>query len=226
MIKQVWASKTTGVLSAAVLGAVVLAGTVAVIAGGRGTTSARTVTVSRIVRGSSGCSLPAGSQDPSQVQMSPPAATWAEVGTIFAPQNPAVYGPQHTTSAGWGYCFADNPAGAVLFAINAIAEGTAHTAAQLVAHYSSSSNGVGANSQTLAGYSMTFGGYQLFAYTPRRATVSVVLQVADDGDVEMTPTVVWVPALQDWRLLMPPSGSVPAQAVADGDAGYVEWVAP
>ena len=55
---------------------------------------------------------------------SPPQAQWGTVGSMQVPQNPAVYGPQRSDGP-WETCFAHNPSGALLAAMNLWAEGTA-----------------------------------------------------------------------------------------------------
>ena len=77
-----------------------------------------------------GCSLPAGQQDiPSS---SPPPVRWGTVGSMQVPQNPAVFGPGRV-SGPWNTCFAHDPSGALLAAMNLWAEGTAVPANELFA---------------------------------------------------------------------------------------------
>ncbi len=71
--------------------------------------------------GSSGCSLPPGSQS---IPQAAPQTAWQLVGSMAAPSAPATLGPQRTVD-GFRVCFAHSPLGALFAAVNFWAEGTA-----------------------------------------------------------------------------------------------------
>lgn len=66
------------------------------------------------------CGLPDGDQGELTAG---PAATWKYQGTIAYPESPE-QGPGKTAPEGYRYCFQHSPAGAVLMAANAIAQGS------------------------------------------------------------------------------------------------------
>src|SRR5665811_1463035 len=79
----------------------------------------------RPTRTPTAASRPAKSSTGSQAvpSGSPPQAQWGTVGSMQVPQNPAVYGPQRTSGI-WNSCFAHNPSGALLAAMNFYGEST------------------------------------------------------------------------------------------------------
>lgn len=219
-------SKPIGLLSAGVLIVVVIGGGAALRFGDGG--SARreaTAAVAPVPASSSGCSLPAGSQDVSSVELSPPAIVgWHQMGNMEVPEAPATLGPERE-SGGWFYCYQHSPGGALLAAIDVWASGTAASATQVARHL-----GVNVTPRALGSDELPPGlslaGYQYMSYTPREAVIEVVFDVYDRGDVEVTTPMVWVPGLRDWRLDVPASGSVSSSVVDPSLAGYVAWRVP
>lgn len=120
---RVFWSAPIGVVSVCLLAAVVMAGAAALIfSNGRSATGAVTGAPAPVRASSSGCSLPAGSQDVSQVQLSPPAIVGShQVGNMEVPQAPATLGPEHRRGD-WFYCYQQSPAGALLAAIRRVGE--------------------------------------------------------------------------------------------------------
>lgn len=216
-------SAPIGVLSACVLGAVVIGGAAALLFGGGGSaTRGVTAASAPVVATSSGCSLPVASQDASSVELSPPAVVgWHQVGNMEVPEAPATLGPEHE-SGGWFYCYQHSPGGALLAAIDVWASGTAATAGQVARHLAVNVTPQALGSDELPP-GLSLAGYQFMSYTPRDAVIEVVFDVYDRGDVEVTTPMVWVPGLGDWRLDVPPSGSVSSAVVDPSLAGYVAW---
>ena len=219
-------SAPIGVLSVVLLALVVIAGGAALLFGGGGSARRPASTASAPVpASSSGCSLPAGSQDVSSVELSPPAiAGWHQVGNMEVPEAPATLGPEHE-SGGWFYCYQHSPGGAVLAAIDVWASGTAATATQVARHLAVNVTPLALGSDVLPP-GLSLAGYQYMSYTPRDAVIEVVFGVYDRGDVEVTTPMVWVPGLGDWRLALPASGSINSSVVDPSLASYVAWGAP
>ncbi len=216
-------SAPIGVLSVCLLAAVVIGGGAALILGGGGSARrAATAGLAPVRASSSGCSLPAGSQGISSVELSPPAiAGWHQVGNMEVPEAPATLGPEHQ-SGGWFYCYQHSPGGALLAAIGVWASGTAATAAQVARHLAVNVTPRALGSDQLPP-GLSLAGYQYMTYTPLKAVIDVVFDVYDKGDVEITTPMVWVPSLADWRLDVPASGSVSSSVVDPSLAGYVAW---
>jgi len=192
------------------------------IGGGGAAPRAATAAPVPVAASSSGCSLPAGSQDVSSVELSPPAVVgWHQVGNMEVPEAPATRGPEHE-SGGWFYCYQHSPGGALLAAIDVWASGTAATAGQVARHLAVNVTPQALGSDELPP-GLSLAGYQFMSYTPRDAVIEVVFDVYDRGDVEVTTPMVWVPGLGDWRLDIPASGSVSSAVVDPSLAGYVAW---
>ena len=121
-------------LSGAFLLALILAGIlVAVLGGGGGGQGQRRTQPQVSVRPSTPSSTPTSSHgmhaprglSQAVPSVSPPAGThWSTVGSMQIPQAPNLYGPQRTQGV-FNRCFAHNPSGALLAAINLCAEDTA-----------------------------------------------------------------------------------------------------
>ena len=214
-------SAPIGVVSVCLLAAVVLAGGAALIfSGGGPSTRAATATPAPVRASSSGCSLPAGSQEVSSVELSPPAIVgWHQVGNMEVPEAPATLGPEHR-SGGWFYCYQHSPAGALLAAIDVWASGTAASATRVARHLAVNVTPGALGSDELPP-GLSLAGYQYVSYTPREAVIEVVFDVYDKGDVEVTTPMVWVPGGADWRLEVPASGSVSSSVIDSSLAGYV-----
>ena len=116
------------VLSGAFLLALVLLGVVVAVIGGSGggrpantpTTAARQPALQpRWARAAA-----PSSRQPDGPGDEPPQAQWVTVGSMQVPQNPTVYGPERSDGP-WETCFAHDPSGGLLAAMNLWAEGTA-----------------------------------------------------------------------------------------------------
>ena len=220
--RGVYWSKPVGVLSAGLLVAVVIGGGAALVFGGGGSAGRPAAAPPFVPASTSGCSLPAGSQDVSSVQLSPPAITgWHQVGNMEVPEAPATLGPQHQ-SGGWFYCYQRSPGGALLAAIDVWASGTGASATQVAGHLAVNVTPAALGSDQLPP-GLSLAGYQYVNYTPREAVIEVVFDVYDRGDVEVTTPMVWVASVSDWRLDVPASGSISSSVVDQSLAGYVPW---
>ncbi len=219
-------STPIGVLSVCLLAAVVISGGAALIfAGGGSAPRAATAVLAPVQATSSGCSLPAGSQDVSSVELSPPAIVgWHQVGNMEVPEARATLGPEHE-SGGWFYCYQRSPGGALLAAIGVWASGTAASATEVARHLAVNVTPQALGSDELPP-GLSLAGYQYMSYTPREAVIEVVFDVYDKGDVEVTTPMAWVASLGDWRLDVPPSGSISSSVVDPSLAGYVAWRVP
>jgi hypothetical protein len=220
-------SKPIGVLSGWLLAGVVIGGGAALIFDGGGGSAPRgaTAALAPVQASSSGCSLPAGGQDVSSVEFSPPAIVgWHQVGNMEVPEAPATLGPEHE-SGGWFYCYQHSPGGALLAAIDVWASGTAASATQVARHLAVNVTREALGSEELPP-GLSLAGYEYMSYTPREAVIEVVFDVYDRGDVEVTTPMVWVPSLGDWRLDVPGSGSISSSVVDPSLAGYVAWSLP
>jgi len=171
---------------------------------------------------SASCSLPAGSQ--SIPYSSPPSGTsWATVGAMQVPQAPGTLGPQHTSGV-WNTCFAHNPAGALLAAINVWGEGsTTASASELFQHVAVGAPRNLGNNESLdavAGGSVQFAGYKYNSYTPAEAAMSVVLQGPQGKLLAIVMSMTWNGG--DWKLVYPSKGLAPLEVIPDL-TGYVQW---
>ena len=224
--RRAYWSRPTGVLSAAVVAVLAIGGGAALIFDGGGSAPRPgTAALAPVQASRSGCSLPAGSQDVSSVELSPPAVTgWHQVGNMEVPEAPATLGPEHE-SGGWFYCYQHSPGGALLAAIDVWASGTGASATQVARHLAVNVTARALGSDELPP-GLSLAGYQYMSYTPREAVIEVVFDVYDKGDVEVTTPMVWVPGLGDWRLEVPASGSVSSSVVDPSLAGYLAWSVP
>jgi hypothetical protein len=213
------------VLSGAFLLALVLLGVVVAVIGGSGggrpantpTTAARPPASSAPV-GTSGCSLPADSQ--TVPATSPPQAQWGTVGSMQVPQNPTVYGPERSDGP-WETCFAHNPSGGLLAAMNLWAEGTAVPPSELFQRLAvGAPKNLGSNAQLDSGGPIQFAGYRYDSYTPSDAQVAIVFQGPEGKLLAVVTSMVWRDG--DWKYLFPTNGTPPMQVIADL-TGYVQW---
>ena len=216
-------------LSGAFLLALVLLGVIVAVTGDRGaaehhaqasTPAARQPASAPADTASSGCSLPAGQQDiPAS---SPPPAQWGTVGSMQVPQNPAVFGPQRS-SGPWNTCFAHDPAGALLAAMNLWAEGTAVPAGELFQRLAvGAPTDLGNAAELDSNGPVQFAGYRYDSYTPAEAQVAVVFQGPEGKLLAVVTAMVW--HAEDWKYLFP-AGGTPAMEVIPDLTGYVPWSA-
>ena len=213
-------------LSGAFLLALVVLGViVATIGGSSGggrptntpTTAARPPAPSAPVS-TSGCFLPAGSQ--TVPSTSPPQAGWGTVGAMQVPQNPAVYGPERSDGP-WETCFAHNPSGALLAAMNLWAEGTAVPARDLFQRLAvGAPKNLGSNAQLDSNGPIQFAGYRCDSYTPSDAQVAVVFRGPEGKLLAVITSMVWRDG--DWKYVFPTDGAAAMQVIPDL-TGYVPW---
>ena len=166
----------------------------------------------------SGCELAAGDQ--SVPSGSPPPARWETVGSMQVPQNPAVFGPERS-SGPWDTCFAHDPSGALLAAMNLWAEGTAVPASELFGRLAvGAPRNLGSSAQLDSSGPVQFAGYRYVSYTPAQAQVAVVLRGPEGKLLAVVTTMVW--GAGDWKYLFPAGGTPAMQQIADL-TGYVAW---
>ncbi len=236
-------SSTGFQLSALFLLILLVAGiAIAIFHGGNGTTkanhkqvivTANSPTATSTTSTTGPCSLPAGSQQvPSG---SPPAGvTWNVVGSMSVPQSGPL-GPQHTQD-GVNVCFAHNPNGALLAAINYYAEGTSATvtgrqlAEQLMVNVpkallAQSGNGASGELEQAAGGPVQIAGYKFDSYSAPQATYDVVIQGPKGALESITTTMIWTG--QDWRYSWPTGGDPSMEVLQERTltAPYVAWSA-
>jgi hypothetical protein len=179
----------------------------------------------------SGCSLPAGSQ---AVPTVPPAMRWVTVGQMTAPQAPDTFGPQRTHD-GIGVCFAHNPTGSLVAAVNFFAEATvanpvtllrtlaAATPARHAAIVQARDGGDGLlqDSDGDPG-SVQVTGYQVVDYTPSQANVNIVLEGPGGELASVECQLDWQAG--DWKFVIPAGGQLDSSAITSMD-GFVSWEA-
>jgi hypothetical protein len=215
-------------ISGAFLLALILAGILVAVGGGGGhhTTrstaqhpAASTTTPTSNPTSSTACTLPPGSQAiPSS---SPPVGTqWATVGSMQVPQAPNLYGPQRTHGV-FNTCFAHNPSGALLAAINLWGEGTAADPSQVFQKLAvGAPKNLGNNARLDASGPVQLAGYKIDSYSAANATISVVLKGAQGKLVVFVTPLAWTH--DDWKYIFPPNGA-PSLEVIQDLTGYVPW---
>ncbi len=165
-----------------------------------------------------GCFLPAGSQVVPST--SPPQAQWGTVGSMQVPQSPTVYGPERSDGP-WETCFARNPSGALLAAMNLWAEGTAVPPSELFQRLAvGAPKNLGSSAQLDSGGEIQFAGYRYDSYTPSDAQVAVVFQGPEGKLLAVVTPMVWRDG--DWKYVFPAAGA-PAMQVIPDLTGYVQW---
>lgn len=219
-------SRPSVLLSGAFLLALVLLGIlVAATGGGSHNTPPRTPSSAMApspsptaAAGASGCTPPAADQ--SVPSSSPPPARWGTVGSMQVPQSPAVFGPERS-SGPWNTCFAHDPSGALLAAMNLWAEGTAVPASELFQRLAvGAPKDLGNGAQLDSSGPVQFSGYRYASYTPTEAQVAVVLRGPEGKLVAVITPMVW--RAGDWKYLFPAGGTPAMQVIADL-SGYVPW---
>ena len=170
------------------------------------------------------CTLPAGSQ--AVLYGSPPAGTrWATVGSMEVPQARSLYGPQRTNGV-WNTCFAHNPVGALLAAMNLYAESTtgAATAGETYRHLAvdAPSASFRATNHLDDDGPVQYAGYKYDSYSPSRAEITVVIRGAQGKLGAVVTPMIW--SVGDWKYLFPRVG-VPSFEVIPDLTGYVTWSA-
>jgi hypothetical protein len=219
-------SRPSLLLSGAFLLALVLLGVIVAVTGG-GSGAGRPASAQPAVpapaptskaAGASACTLPAGPQAvPAE---SPPQAQWGTVGSVQVPQNPTVYGPQRSNGP-WETCFARDPAGALLAAMNLWAEGTAVPPSELFGRLAvGAPKDLGSSAQLDSSGPVQFAGYRYDSYTPSEARVAIVFRGPEGKLLAVVTSMVWRDG--DWKYVFPANGT-PAMQVIDDLTGYVQW---
>ena len=173
------------------------------------TTPPRDVTISAAASPGA-CTLAGGSQ--SIPSASPPAGThWVSVGSMQVPQAPDLYGPQHS-SGPFDTCFAHNPSGALLAAVNLWAESTAAPPNQVFARLAvGAPRNLGNNSRLDSNGAVQLAGYRYDSYSPSQAQISIVIRGPEGKLAAIVTTMTWTRRRLEIRL--------PAQRHATG-AGH------
>jgi hypothetical protein len=178
-----------------------------------------------------GCSLPEGNQQAPTVG---PALEWVTVGLMQAPQAPTTFGPQREHD-GIGVCFAHNPIGSLLAAINFFAQATVASPVQLIqtltantpeqdvalAQARQGQDQLLQNSDGDPG-SVQVMGYQIVDYTPAQANANVVLEGPGGQLAAVECELDWQSG--DWKFVIPSGGQLNSAPVATMD-GFVSWTA-
>ena len=121
----------------------------------------------------------------------------------------------------WETCFARDPAGALLAAMNLWAEGTAVPPSELFQRLAvGAPANLGSSAQLDAGGPVQFAGYRYDSYTPSEAQVAIVFRGPEGKLLAVVTSMVWRDG--DWKYLFPADG-VPAMQVIGDLTGYVQW---
>ncbi|MGH2867817.1 MAG: hypothetical protein ACRDNK_09645 [Solirubrobacteraceae bacterium] len=221
-------SRLSVLISGAFLLALVLLSVIVAVTGGGSSDAGRPTSPqpavsspappSKAQAGASGCTLPAGPQTvPAD---NPPQAQWGTVGSMQVPQNPAVFGPQRSNGP-WETCFAHNPSGALLAAMNLWAEGTAVPPGELFERLAvGAPKNLGSSAQLDSNGPVQFAGYRYDSYTPSEAQVAIVFRGPEGKLLAVVTSMVWSGG--DWKYLFPAGGAPAMQVIADL-TGYVQW---
>lgn len=136
------------------------------------------------------------------------------------PQNPAVFGPQRSDGP-WETCFARNPSGALLGAMNLWAGGTAVPPSVLFRRLAvGAPKDLGSSARLDSGGPVQFAGYRYDTYTPSDAELTIVFQGPEGKLLAVVTSMVW--AGGDWKYVFPAAGA-PAMQVIPDLTGYVQW---
>ena len=170
------------------------------------------------------CSLATGDQQVPSASY-PQGVTWQAVGSMSVPQSSAL-GPQHVRS-GIHICFAHNPSGALLAAMNLLAEGSTNISErevfdQLAINVPSAVTTRPAYQDFQSGVQIA--GYKYDSYTPTSALLEVALRHAEGGLSAVQMPMRWTG--NDWKYVFPPGG--PVSSTLNGaqvEPPYVAWSA-
>lgn len=174
------------------------------------------------------CSLPPGNQGVPST--SPPAdAHWKLVGSMNAPTDPQTYGPQRTRGA-LRTCFAHSPTGALYATINLYAESTATANPAVERRLLADGPNKAATLRRDANDPpldvtgpVQVAAYHYTSYSPQSAALTVVLRASSGKLVAVSTTTIWQHG--EWRVVAPPGGQAPTTEVQDL-AAYTAWAAP
>ena len=177
----------------------------------------------RTTASSGPCSLPAGNQ--AVPSSSPPSGvTWQQVGAMSAPQS-ADLGPQHV-QRGINICFAHDPAGALLAALDIWAEATGNVSTKQL--WDTRAIGVPSAVANETGVldaqgSFQIAGYKYVSYSAATAQLVVVLSSPKGALLAIQMPMQWLG--DDWKFVYPASGGPVMQALPQQtlSAPYVPW---
>jgi hypothetical protein len=181
------------------------------------------VSVTPVGGGPDRCDLPAGSQ---AVPTAPPPSSWTLEGSMAIPMSDAV-GPERHVD-GFPVCYAHDPDGALFAAVAFWGAATAappasvyrHLAADTPTRAQALASSSGDNSRLSDNGQVSLAGFTFASYTPRLASVAIVLQTTQGAMVAVTCTMIWQDG--DWHYEIPPGGTPPASQVTALD-GYTAW---
>ena len=168
------------------------------------------------------CSLPAGDQ---QIPSSsyPQGTTWQPVGTMDIPQS-STLGAQHVEN-GINVCFAHNPSGALLAAMNLMGEGTTQIPERQV--FDTLAIDVPSAVTTEPAVQdgdpgIQIAGYKYDSYSPTEAVVDVVLRHQQGGLSVFEAPMRWTG--NDWKYVFPSQGPISTTLNgAEVEPPYVTW---
>jgi hypothetical protein len=167
------------------------------------------------------CSLPAGNQEVPSASY-PQGTSWQPVGSMEVPQSAAL-GPQHVRH-GINVCFAHNPSGALLAAMNLAGELSTEISERQVVEELSVDVPQGVTTAPAANDwpAVQIAGYKYDSYSPTDAVVDIVLR-HDQGGLTVTQEAMrWTG--NDWKYVVPPQG--PISTTLNGaqvEPPYVAW---
>jgi hypothetical protein len=218
-------SRASVLLSGAFVLALVLVGLVVAATGGSGAghaantpTTAGRPAAPAAKAAASACGLPAASQ--TVPSTGPPQARWGTVGSMRVPQNPPVFGPQRSEGP-WETCFARDPSGALLAAMNLWAEGTTVPPSELFGRLAiGAPKQLGSDERLDSNGPIQFAGYRYQSYTPSDAQVAIVFKGPEGKLLAVVTSMVWHDG--DWKYVFPADGA-PAMQVIPDLTGYVQW---
>lgn len=177
--------------------------------------------------GASVCGLPAGPETGGLT--TPPAVTWAFQGTIAYPTSPE-FGAGKTAAEGYRYCFQRSPAGAVVMAANALAQGSDPEVGDAWAEYVLGSGryrnqladeiGAGTGAE---GSRLKIAGFRMLAYDGKTARVDLGVQGSSQNQtltVSGVYELVWQDG--DWKISADVEDPLDISTIPDL-GGYVPW---
>jgi hypothetical protein len=151
-----------------------------------------------------------------------------------APQAPSTLGPEREQS-GIGVCFAHNPTGSLLAAINFFAEATVAPPMRLIETLvANTPERQLALTQAREGEdqllqesdgdpgSVHVTGYQIVDYTPAQSNLNVVLEGPGGELASVECQLDWQAA--NWKFVIPAGGQLTSAAITTMD-GFVSWAA-
>jgi hypothetical protein len=175
------------------------------------------------------CSLPTGNQQAPSVG---PALQWVTVGQMQAPQAPATFGPQREDD-GIGVCFAHNPTGSLLAAMNFFAQATVASPVKLIQTLTANTpeQDVALTQAREGGDqllqesdgdpgSVQVTGYQIVDYTAAQSNVNVVLEGPGGQLAAVECELDWQSG--DWKFVIPAGGQLNSAPITTMD-GFVSW---